>query len=358
MRRSSKAVLLCASWALLTSCGSQLRLPEVDPTALTRMQFEFSEESLRLFLDNQIRLTDIAYRIRVEGAELCGEEISPVLGVVAWRRTNLHNRLLKALAEEVWALTHDYRVMHVVRGSPADRVGLEPGDHILRLSGVRVGKSSQLFEVLRSSEGDPLRLTVLRGGQSLELDLERIEGCYHQAVLSSSSALLTSATGEEQVIFPMGLMRLARSDDEIALAIAHQLGHQLLPEQDDEKPKPGELLQAEADRTRREVDADRLGLYLAARAGFRIEGVIGYLERVGIEEPWRLFFAGRWHGRNYYVHYQPFAAHGFIPQRIVALRDTIDEVNDKQTRGEPLIPEAPEVTLRPRASPSRLHPDG
>jgi hypothetical protein len=344
MRWNAKAWVCWGVAASLLACGQQLRLPSVAPEVVTQRELEFSERSLRLFLDSQIRVAEIGYRIRLAGAELCGEEIAPMLGVVALRRTDLRNRQLKKLGQQLWALTHDYRVMHVVEGSVAERAGVKVDDRILRLGGVRVGKSSEISEVVRASKANPLRLTVLRDGQSMDLDLERIEGCYHRVWLSPSSRLLTSATDEEELIIPMGIVRIARSDDEIALAIGHQLGHQLLPELDDDlmDPPPGELLKAESELARREVEADRLGLYLAARAGFDLSGFSGYLERVAIEEPWRLFYAGGWVGWGYWGSYRHFVSHGFIPRRIVALQRVIDEISLKQSRGEPLIPERPE----------------
>lgn len=59
----------------------------------------------------------------------------------------------------------------VVAGSPAERAGLQPGDRILAVDGEAVQDWAQWVEEVRRRADQWMTLTVVRGGESLELDL-------------------------------------------------------------------------------------------------------------------------------------------------------------------------------------------
>lgn len=235
-------VLLClAACVTLAACGPRLRRPTVDRREVRGLETEVGEESLRRFLEQQARVADASYRLRMAGADLCDGEVAPVLGVVAWRRADMPSRQLKNLARDVWHLTYDYRVMHVIPGSPAHRAGLVPGDRLLRLNGTRLGAQNALEPTLRGIDDDVLVLDVKREERAeVRIPVER--GCHHFALLSPSNLLVTSGTADDYVIVTMGLVRMAESDADLAQPIAHQMGHQMQPGVDRGMPGPGMLL--------------------------------------------------------------------------------------------------------------------
>jgi regulator of sigma E protease len=68
----------------------------------------------------------------------------------------------------------------VLDGTPAQAAGLRPGDEIVLINGDHV-PPDRISETIRASEGEPLRLTVLRGGRRVQLPAvrpERTEGVY------------------------------------------------------------------------------------------------------------------------------------------------------------------------------------
>jgi serine protease DegS len=61
-------------------------------------------------------------------------------------------------------------IVELLRGSPADRAGIEPGDVVVGVDGRAVETASQLRNELAGARvGTELRLTVLREGRRLQV---------------------------------------------------------------------------------------------------------------------------------------------------------------------------------------------
>jgi predicted Zn-dependent protease len=108
-----------------------------------------------------------------------------------------------------------------------------------------------------------------------------------------------------------GMLRFTESDDELAIVLAHELAHGLL----------GRELSVE----NAESEADYLGLYLVARAGYDVAVAAEFARRLGAEFPLAL------EERAGHIH--PISA-----ARSIALADTLREIEGKLERGEPLEP--------------------
>jgi hypothetical protein len=108
------------------------------------------------------------------------------------------------------------------------------------------------------------------------------------------------------------LLSILESDAELAVILGHELAHALL----DDGLEP-----ADAER-----DADTLGLYLAARAGYDISVARDLSERFVREFPLAL---------------EVRTGHTYLssPERSLALDATTREIQRKLDRGEPLEPE-------------------
>jgi predicted Zn-dependent protease len=91
-----------------------------------------------------------------------------------------------------------------------------------------------------------------------------------------------------------------KDDDELAIAISHQIGHQLIGTFRTGKDEP---------------HADELGLRIAAQAGFDISKASAFWDRVAAEEFWKI--SSDMDGG--------YIAHGAMSRRILAIRSVITE---------------------------------
>lgn len=57
----------------------------------------------------------------------------------------------------------------VIKDAPAERAGLQPGDHLIAINGEQIRNSEQVSQYIHEYKEDQLRLTVERDGKQLEL---------------------------------------------------------------------------------------------------------------------------------------------------------------------------------------------
>jgi regulator of sigma E protease len=127
----------------------------------------------------------------------------------------------------VFGTTKNDRIVPVVsavaKGEPADRIGLQEGDRIVAVNGVRTDAEG-ISHRIRGSHGQPLTLTIKRGGRTFTLPpvaarkrerlsvpeatwrAVRLTGAVTKAIGSSLTNLVHSE-GREQVSSPVGIVQ-------------------------------------------------------------------------------------------------------------------------------------------------------
>ncbi len=70
-----------------------------------------------------------------------------------------------------WTGEHDAVVSQVIEGSPADEAGLEAGDRLLQVDGVRSTVYTELRDAIRDRPGESTSLVVDRAGEELVLEM-------------------------------------------------------------------------------------------------------------------------------------------------------------------------------------------
>jgi serine protease Do len=141
-----------------------------DPDAL-RYRFATlsigSETSLTLTRDGRARDVTIAVAAPPEDPP---RETTPIQGRNPFAGSQVAN-LSPALLEEIRipALTvrQGVVVLEVAQGSPAARIGLRPGDVVVRLNGRDVRRVRDLTEALRQTPSQAWQIQVRRGDQTL-----------------------------------------------------------------------------------------------------------------------------------------------------------------------------------------------
>ncbi|WP_167737573.1 M48 family metalloprotease [Sphingomonas parva] len=265
------------------------------------------------------RVAAVAYRLALAGETLCPEP-SPLTGMLFHHLAEYlpADRLLMI---ERYGLDRGPGVLTVLAGSPAEQAGLVAGDVLLKVNGrpLPTGASiaadperkswrrrieateAQLEAELRKGAAD---IVALREGRELRLTLGSRPGCPARVRLARSP-LPQAKDGSAPPTDRLERLRLARdkdvnafvtdgrvtittamldfieNDDELALILAHEMGHLILkhpPMHEGDK-----LLASIGIRSgtfwKREEAADRLGIRLLAAAGYDVEAVIPFWRR-------------------------------------------------------------------------------
>lgn len=284
--------------------------------------------ALSVMLDGQLRVMRVADPIRTAGAPLCGNEVGPVFGAFALDQYSLPHLFGAQVSmapfvdavQERFRLGRSLRVVAVLPGSPADHAGLRRGDRVTRIAGKKL-RARTLLDALKGGEaGVPLQITVERLSGAKELEIQPSRGCAVPARFMFGADINAYATRHSDLtgmyVFS-GMLRFLPSDDDLAVVMGHELAHLILRHNG-------------AMRTSRrfEADADYLGLYLAARAGFDISKAPELWDRFTRMSPYAMIDRGVY-------------SHPTSPARALALQETLAEIADKRARGEPLLPEHP-----------------
>ena len=276
MQKGWLTIAAATAWAL----GGCLMTPpdSVEIRAEARMQARAAFDRWRV---QQQRLHDVAWRLASRNTPLCKQ------------RRNSLGAQLRALGGFPEAYRPDavaqFGRMHegeavvtaIAATSPAHGI-LEEGDRIVAVDGRPLPSVEDLEEVLRAGRVE-YRLDVERRGQVLRMPVAAAGLCAFSPVQLLVSPEINAWVSGGRVTVTSGMMDYASTDDELAMVLGHEFAHRLLGH------GPASTLWREA----REAEADYLGLYLGARAGYRPDAALAFWRRLAVEQPHSLVSARR-----------------------------------------------------------------
>jgi len=319
--KSTTTIVLAIGW-LFSSAGCTTHPaptpgPEFTEDALHE---EYADASVRLYVRRHARLLAVSYAIRTAGTDLCGDSVGPILGIAVWRSNPLFGRpFFEALERSYGIWAGSVAVVAVQPGSPADLAGIRVGDQISSVAGGAIHSDVDLFDRAAAFEGGAIPIVLLRGGQEVRVSVEPLTACRPEAFIEIGDLMLTDRARGDHFYVTSGFVRFAKTDDELALVVAHELAHRL----SGMRVVPGPQI---------EIRADRLGLYLAARAGYDISIAPAFWDRVAVEQPWSLSDDVEHYG------WTRVPPHGYMPSRAAAIPKIVAEIRRKIEKGEPLQP--------------------
>lgn len=285
------------------------------------------------------RVARVAWRLSEANVDLCpAVRLSAGWALHSARQYSLE---LRPHAESRFGLSGDLPgVLAAPPGSPAAAAGLAPGDLLLTVDGVALtpgdGGNAPAWEGLernlRTIDGALARgravFTVQRGETASSIAIEPRRACGYEVQLDPSDELNARADGR-RLFISTALAGFAGSDDELAVILGHELAHHVLRHRHwSEGGGAARERNEGAWRTRggeggAEQQADRVGLYLAARAGYDTSVAPAF---------WRRFGASNWRVRF------PQLGHASAGSRALALEGVQREIEAKRRAGETLLP--------------------
>lgn len=341
--KAAAAVGLCV---LMAGCAAPVtRGVAVDSTA--RAQEERVQMTMAIKAEAELtkRLFSVGYGVLKGAADQCKDVVRQSAGmrVLSLDRFPEGRRALAASALGVDSFP---RVFVVYKGGAAELAGIKVGDVLDPQSTAITPRADESREAAlrRLPKGVAVPVRVNRGGQELTVQLTPDSICDYPLRLANESVVNAYADGKS-IMVTRGMMRFATDDRELALVIGHELAHNTMGHIDKKTANAvvGMVFDilaaskgvntnsafgkagAQAYSQAFESEADYVGMYYLARAGYDSTGAADFWRRMAAEHP------GNIKG-NY------SASHPSTTERFLSLEKVSDEVKLKQTSGGALSP--------------------
>jgi Zn-dependent protease with chaperone function len=283
---------------LIVAAAAALLLPQEHIAAARKAPSEDHGSALRA---DDHRVAAIAYRLGRSGLRFCSSPY-PLTGLLLHHLPE-YDPPGRALMMEAYELHRGPGVLTVLEGSPASAAGLRAGDVLLSINDRpfpsplvvasepdREKWRREIVAIEHRIESElgkgPARLQVLRNGRQLLVTLGSIAACPTRVRLARSDQVNAFAN-DGYVIMTTAMLNFTRSDDELALVIAHELAHNILghPERLREQKVPtGGFFRSFGKNASRvkatEEEADRLGINLLWAAGYDVEAAVPFWRRL------------------------------------------------------------------------------
>jgi beta-barrel assembly-enhancing protease len=304
-----------------------------------------------------VRVERVALAVFRGGRALCGHQVAPTLGL-AYANRESFNPALEPAADEVLGFDEHLKVTRIVEGSPAAKAGLQIGDVLMSVGGHLApsgpGAGEAFAGLVRAlpAGGRPVPLAVERAGVAQQLSVTPEVVCDFDVTVMASDEV-NAYTNGRTVRVMAGLLSMVANDDELALVLAHEVGHNVMNhivlqklqalggavagsmldliaaaggvDTEGKFTKAGIEAGTRRHSAARERQADYVGLYVMARAGFDIDVAPQLWRRMAALMPRQS---------------KALPTHPAPPERLAAMERTVAEIKAKQASGQPLVPDS------------------
>ena len=245
--------------------------------------------SVRTLAAEEAKMATIALRMAVANSEAC---VRPEMmtGLILHDLTQ-YEPAQRAAVSRAFALNSGFGVLELVPGSAATRAGLKIDDEIISVGNLRVedparvARSKKSFHRMEEMSArlqaglrsGPVPLLVRRKGQLHRVELKGEPGCGGHLSLSHSSTLNAWADGKH-IIVSTGMTKFARSNDEIAFVIAHEMAHNILGHVHGRNEARGIFGIGNSRSRSIEIDADSYAVQLMSKAGYQPDAGVTFLK--------------------------------------------------------------------------------
>ncbi|MDL2354765.1 MAG: M48 family metallopeptidase [Pseudomonadota bacterium] len=316
------------------------------PALTPRMAAE--AEMLTRMAAMQDRLYRVAAPLLINNAELCKSQARGLLGFTAKNRYSYPGEYNEA-AHIAFGMGDRLQVTGVLAGSGAAHAGLRRGDRLVSAGGKPLPAGANASTLAGAVFGPlvtanpTLPMGVERDGANKQLTIPVTRACGFGIELGNADNF-NSYADSTRVMVTRGMLSFTRDDDELAYLLASGMAHNILGHAAAQrnastigsiidnliavKPDTSMLIGSGGIKPMpQELDAaaDRLAVYLLARAGYNINDAAPFVKRLATTHPVTVL--------NGYVANHPATAF-----RVATIEKTVAEVKAKQDAKKPLLP--------------------
>lgn len=354
MRGRRWSVLIASVWLCAACAGPSTNVPALAPDDVDAERRKQETAQLRDYYAQLHRLDTVAFRLRTANRDDCKEWVSAQIGLYAATPQNLPRKYRSFAAEALNLTSVRPTVISVVDGSPAAAAGIVTGDEITAFNGEPVPvteTSGWIGGFLRRNGEQPAQVALRRGDVEQTLELKPVMGCAIPITLETNP-VPNAATDTKKIVIQSGLLRMLRTDADLATIVGHELAHVNMGHYGKKLQNAllgglgGALVDgafglatmntggtftrhffqagAKAFSVAFEREADYVGAYYATRAGYDISGAEDVWRAMALEDPASIHTA---------------KTHPTTPERFLFLQKVTAEIADKKRRNVALVPE-------------------
>ncbi len=283
-----------------------------------------NDAAVRAAAAQDIRVATIGYRLARAGMGpadqgLCDGQVS-LPGLVIQDITQ-YGTADRDAARRTLGIGDGPTVVAVVPESAGEWGKLQAGDRIVSVNGEPINARVSRTPYARMAQFEAMiekglrlggaTINVRRGNGDFGTYLNAEAGCPSWFQVVSRRPINAQADGRYVQIFS-GMIDFAANDDELATIMAHELAHNVLRH-----------IVLKTPSKQSEYEADRLGVWLMARAGYDVDAVVPFWTRFEKRTNAGIFASG---------------THPSPKKRIAAVARAVDEFKGQRTAGQALIP--------------------
>ncbi len=250
------------------------------------------DPGLRALQAMDSRVATIAYHIATRNAAKCGRKV-PLSGI-AVHSLGQYAPSARAAAAASFGLGSDAAVLAVAKDSPAEAAGIRADDWILSINGQPMADAltpkasmATVAKARAALSAASLRITINRGGTLQQVSFANTLGCASTAEMIPSAKLSAEADGDI-VQISSAVVEFARSDDELAFVIAHEMAHNILAH----PAKLDTIGRSRANILATEIEADKMAIQLMHGARYDVHAAPPFWARFGKRTGFGIFSDG------------------------------------------------------------------
>lgn len=344
--------MISIGWLCAGCAGPTARLPDLPADDVAAEQRRQQIAQMRDYYSQLARVDNVAFHIRAANRNFC-KRATPQIGLHATTARSLPRRY-RSYAGDVLSMSWTVpTAISVADDSPAALAGIAPGDQILTFDNTPLpatGTGKWIARWLDRHRERPIQVLVRHGGADTLRTVYPVMACAIPVQFVSDQKT-NAYTDYTKIVIQSGILRVAHNDAELALIVGHELAHVNMGHYRKKLFNrvvgriggavidgglllggiyTGQTFSRYFEKVGRrafsvgfEREADYVGAYYAARAGYDISDTAKVWRAMALENPNDIRFA---------------TTHPTTPARFVQMQEAATEIAEKKQHHLPLIP--------------------